>query len=195
MPFKVKPPLWNTWWSMRQRCENPNYHPFKDYGGRGITICDAWMSYKQFEKDMGPKPSPLHTIDRIDNNKSYSPENCRWATRKEQQHNQTVTRRVTIEGKEYVAVELAEKAGVKTDTIMYRAANGLPLAKVLSSYRAGKSSRYEGTTHCKRGHEFTPGNTCLSREGWRRCRACHRAKMRRINAAKRNRGKGITPVV
>jgi hypothetical protein len=143
---------------------------------------------------MGPKPSPLHTIDRIDNNKSYSPENCRWATRKEQQHNQTVTRRVTIEGKEYVAVELAEQAGVKTDTIMERVARGLPLAKVLSPYRS-THSRFKGVTHCIRGHEYTPGNTYITKEGWRNCRACQNAKMRRLNAAKRKRGKGITPVV
>jgi hypothetical protein len=198
MPWKDgPPPLYCVWRSMIDRCYNKKFRQYKDYGGRGITVCNRWRySFKNFLLDMGPRPKGL-LLDRIDNNGNYKPKNCRWTTRQQQQRNQTVTRKVTIKGKTYIAADLADTAGMKTDTIVERAQRGLSYKKVISPVRewnleglklggqaSGKMKR--ALTHCKRGHEFTPENTRITPEGWRACRACHAAKMRHRTAAKKS---------
>jgi hypothetical protein len=75
---------YGAWISMKNRCLSPRNKRFKDYGGRGITFCDRWKEFENFFADMGYAPTPKHSLDRMDNDGGYGPENCRWATAKEQ---------------------------------------------------------------------------------------------------------------
>lgn len=83
-------PTYRTWKAMWARCTNPNVPHWKDYGGRGITICERWRSFENFLADMGDRPEG-RSIDRIDVNGNYEPSNCRWATALEQRHNRRDT--------------------------------------------------------------------------------------------------------
>jgi hypothetical protein len=88
-----KHPLRYTYVNMLHRCYSPTNKSYKNYGARGITVCEEWRnSFEQFVTDMGPRPTPEHSIDRIDNDGNYTPYNCRWATRNEQAQNQTQTK-------------------------------------------------------------------------------------------------------
>jgi len=86
---------YTVWVGMNQRCHNSNHTAYKNYGGRGIKVCEKWMKFEGFLQDMGEKPEGL-TLDRIDNNKGYCKENCRWATRKEQGQNTRKNILITI---------------------------------------------------------------------------------------------------
>lgn len=90
---------YSIWSGMRKRCLNTKCYQYESYGGRGINICERWLtSYTNFLEDMGRCPSPTHSIERIDNNKGYGPENCKWATPKEQCRNRRRTRYLTFNG-------------------------------------------------------------------------------------------------
>jgi hypothetical protein len=81
-------PEYRAWRAAKDRCYNPNTWNFHNYGGRGISMCDRWRnSFEAFYADMGPRPSAQHSIDRINNDGNYEPDNCRWSTRKEQRAN------------------------------------------------------------------------------------------------------------
>ncbi len=80
--------MFGIWRGIKSRCENPKHKHFDHYGGRGIGVCAEWsQSFEAFRRDMGERPSPHHTVDRINNDGNYEPGNCRWATKKEQAQN------------------------------------------------------------------------------------------------------------
>ena len=110
---------------MITRCTNPNYREFHLYGGRGITVCSEWLaSFEKFLQDMGPKPSPTHAIDRIDNSLGYYKENCRWATLEQNARNKRNTITVQFEGELRSLAELAETYNIDYHAIYYRYTKG-----------------------------------------------------------------------
>jgi len=113
-------PTYSSWEHMRCRCNNPNSNYFADYGGRGITVCERWLKFENFYKDMGDRPSQGHTLGRIDNNGPYSPENCRWETVSQQQSNRRNTRFLTYNGKTQTLTEWSLEIGIPYGTLRSR---------------------------------------------------------------------------
>ncbi len=113
-------PLWKA---MINRCHNPKSHSFNRYGGRGIKVCKRWMNVLVFLEDMGPPPSPHHSVDRINNNKGYSPTNCRWATPKEQARNMRTNHHVRYNGKSKTVAEWSEILKIPYGRLYFRVRN------------------------------------------------------------------------
>lgn len=111
---------YKSWEAMRGRCLNPRHKKFSYYGGRGIKVCDRWDDFQKFLDDMGPKPSPKHSIDRIDVNGDYEPENCRWADKKTQENNRRNNRKVCFRGQLLTAAEIAGMTGINYNTLRKR---------------------------------------------------------------------------
>lgn len=118
----------NIWNGMKQRCCNPNAERFDRYGGRGISVCASWMeSFESFFADMGKRPSPRHTLERIDNDGHYEPGNCKWATRAEQRLNQNGRQTlVTVNGETLNVTQAAAKYGINRDRLRWRIEDGWP---------------------------------------------------------------------
>lgn len=127
-------PEYRVWQTMRLRCTEPTHPAYPSYGGRGITICDRWLDSPQnFIEDMGQKPTKKHEIDRIDNDKGYFKENCRWATRSENDRNRRSTRWVEYRGERRKLVELREEAGLTESQVYNRLKMGWSIEKVLET--------------------------------------------------------------
>lgn len=115
---------YKVWQDIKTRCLNKRHKSFGYYGGRGIKVCDRWMKFESFYEDMGPKPGPGYSIDRIDNDGDYCPENCRWATKKEQNSNTRRRRVLKIGGVSRSVAEWSLFTGTKYGTIGSRLARG-----------------------------------------------------------------------
>ncbi len=116
---------YNIYSAMIQRCYNLNNRSYKRYGARGIKVCDRWLnSFENFFVDMGEKPSSEHSIDRIDNNGDYTPQNCRWATRKEQAQNTRRSRKLTFDGKTKTMSEWARQLKISRQCLQQRMKQG-----------------------------------------------------------------------
>lgn len=115
-----------TWRNMLTRCGDPKNCNYHRYGARGITVCSRWQSFDLFLADVGPRPSPTHSLDRIDNNGNYEPGNVRWATRRVQLNNTRRNRYVTISGETRSLTEWARHYGVRPTTADARLRGGCP---------------------------------------------------------------------
>src|SRR3990167_4871148 len=130
--MKSRRMIYKAWWNMLARCYHPGSRGFKNYGERGITVCDRWRnSFQAFSDDMGPCPDG-YTLERKNTDGLYHTENCKWASLSEQARNKRKKRTIEIEGCLYHVAELAEQSGVDMRTIWYRASQGWPLAHILS---------------------------------------------------------------
>lgn len=118
--------IYQTWSRMCRRCDNPKVDRFKNYGGRGIRVCDRWKNFENFYADMGDIPGPGFSLGRIDNDKDYCPENCRWETAEQQQNN--TSRTIWI-----------EYAGIRMSLRQWATKLGVPYSLLMNRYKAGWS--------------------------------------------------------
>lgn len=125
-------PEYKAWQAMLDRCRNPRNKRFDRYGGRGISVCERWQSFENFLADMGRRPTNGHSLDRIDNDSGYSPENCRWAVAHEQMTNRSVTHFVEIGDENVPLATLAKRHGIPANTLRFRILNGWPLQEALT---------------------------------------------------------------
>lgn len=130
-----KSPEYQSWASMLGRCCNPNRSHYHRYGGRGITVCERWQhSFQAFLEDVGPRPTPKHTLDRFpDNNGNYEPGNVRWATRKQQSRNRADNTIITANGETHCLIEWAEQSGLSVGIIQRRISHGWSAERALST--------------------------------------------------------------
>lgn len=121
----IKSNIYKRWHSMKRRCENPNEISYKHYGDRGIGVCEDWQDFLNFYSwSLANGYSDELQIDRIDNEKGYSPENCRWVTARENSFNKSNSVLVEMDGKEFRFPELAEETGIKEDVLRSRYKRG-----------------------------------------------------------------------
>lgn len=126
-------PEYSAYRAMMKRCYNPKEKSYPRYGGRGISVCQRWLSdVSNFLADMGPRPSDGHSIDRINVNGNYEPNNCRWATSRQQQNNRTNNRVIKYKGEDYTLAQLTEKSAVKSATLAKRLDRGWTVDDAIS---------------------------------------------------------------
>lgn len=130
--------IYRTWVSMRERCLSKtdkfkNNQKYKNYLLRGITICDRWNKFENFYKDMGDPPNKAHSLDRIDNNGNYSPENCRWATQSEQANNKRNNRYLTYNSKTQTVANWSKELAIPIARLRSRMLKKWDIEKVLST--------------------------------------------------------------
>jgi hypothetical protein len=174
-----KAPIYRVWIGMRQRCENPKTIGYKNYGGRGIKVCKRWHTFENFVADMGHRPKG-YTLDRINNDKGYSPENCRWATRRQQHYNYRGNQVVEFNGQRHPLKEWARILGVDYDMLRHRIVRaGWPVDLAFNTPATGKvryarreSVEFQGKTYklidLAKAYEINPRivRERIKRSGW-----------------------------
>lgn len=124
---------YRAWRAMHQRTGDPNYKGYENYGGRGIAVCESWCDFKNFYADMGDRPSGSHSIERMNNEMGYSPENCKWATRDDQAKNKRNNRILTDGKRTMHLAEWARELGCEPGTIAGRIQRGWSEARAVTT--------------------------------------------------------------
>lgn len=131
---RSKTPEYRAWQKMKERCLKPSDKRYADYGGRGISVCPEWHSdFAAFYASVGTRPSPRHSLDRIDNDKGYEPGNCRWALPREQMTNRRMTRFVEVDGEEVPLADLAKRHGIPANTLRFRIVKGWDVDRAVTT--------------------------------------------------------------
>ncbi len=133
---------YRSWTAMRTRCFNPNAINYRDYGGRGVSICYRWESFENFYADMGPRPAGM-SLDRIDNNGPYSPENCRWASTDEQHNNQRSSHIITVNGKSLTLTQWSRLINMKRSSLSNRIRRGWSAERAITEPLDNRLSKVE----------------------------------------------------
>lgn len=138
----TKTPEYRIWEAMKKRCRNSNDKRWNSYGGRGIRVCDRWEFFENFIADMGWRPEKGYSLDRIDNDGDYTPENCRWATIYEQNNNRTNNIRIEHEGRTLTLTQWANLYGVHPVTAKCRLQRGLAFTEAFypGKYKTGRKT-------------------------------------------------------
>lgn len=123
---------YQSWMSMKERCDSPSHKSYDCYGGRGISYCKRWDKFAHFLADMGVRPDGM-TLGRVENDGNYMPSNCEWQTPKKQARNRRTTRYLSHAGKSLSLIEWSEIVGVSDDTITKRLDSGWSISKTLTT--------------------------------------------------------------
>lgn len=151
-------PEYRIWTGMKTRCFNQNSRAFKDYGERGVTMCESWAgSFDAFFADMGPRQSDAHSIDRVDVNGDYEPSNCRWATREEQANNKRTNRLITSTGVKKTVAEAARESGLTYGCLRHRLKSEPAETATARKSQKGGSITHDGITDTFHGWSSRTG--------------------------------------
>lgn len=150
--------IYQIWLKMRQRCNNVNDPKFKDYGGRGIKVCERWNNFQNFRDDMLETWFIGASIERINNDGNYEPSNCKWIPIKEQAKNRRNNNRIELNSIIKIKADWAREYGINRTTLNYRLSKGMSFSEAL------KKPITKRPTHCKLGHlKVKPGKKWLCR--------------------------------
>lgn len=150
---------------MQERCNNPNYRAYHRYGGRGIRVHSEWLDFDNFISDMGKKPTSKHQLDRINNDKDYTPDNCKWSTSKEQNNNRSNNRVVAINGIKNTISEWSRINKVSMGCIYDRIRLGWAIEKAVTvppnppgkTFTNGQAYRKNPVPKCNKCGNYTKG--------------------------------------